>query len=162
MAEQTESKNEAEAEQSNGGDGSNGGHKVVQAAAIAAATGAAALAARKAFSARDQASEGGEKPASRKKSGDDQSTIVAMASSSWAAASHTIMPFAEEAAGAAGDWVGRNAPDVVVETIVPRFIKGFERARSQSDHPEEERNSAGPTPGAFRSTELRLGRSVSL
>ncbi len=137
MAEQSETTDKAEAEQSNGGNGSNGGHKVVQAAAIAAATGAAAFAAKKAFSARDQASESGEKTASKTKSGgEDQSTIVAMASSSWAAASHTLVPFVEEAAGAAGDWVGRNAPDVVVETIVPRFITGFERARSQSDQSE--------------------------
>ena len=133
MAEETKT-DLAEAEETKGGNGANGGARVMQAAAIAAATGAAALAAKKAFSARDQATESGEKSGSQKKSGgEDQSTIVAMASSGWSAASHTIMPFAEEAAGAAGEWVGRNAPDVVVETIVPRFIKGFERARSQSD-----------------------------
>jgi hypothetical protein len=133
MAEETKT-DQAEAEETNGGNGSNGGHRVVQAAAIAAATGAAALAAKKAFSARDQASASGETSGSQKKSGGEgQSTIAAMASSSWSAASHTILPFAEEAAGAAGEWVGRNAPDVVVETIMPRFITGFEQARSQSD-----------------------------
>jgi hypothetical protein len=125
-----------QAEETNGGNDSNGGHRVVQAAAIAAATGAAALAARKAFSARDQATESGEKSRSQKKSSQGQSTIAAMATSSWSAASHTILPFAEEAAGAAGEWVGSNAPDVVVETILPRFITGFERGRSQSDQSE--------------------------
>lgn len=130
MAEETKTD---QAEETNGGNGSNGGHRVVQAAAIAAATGAAALAARKAFSARDQATESGEKSGPQKKSSQGQSTIAAMATSSWSAASHTILPFAEEAAGAAGEWVGSNAPDVVVETILPRFITGFERGRSQSE-----------------------------
>jgi hypothetical protein len=135
MAEETKT-DQAEAEETKGGNGSNGGARVMQAAAIAAATGAAALAAKKAFSARDQATESGEKSGSQKSGGEDQSTIAAMASSGWSAASHTLLPFAEEAAGAAGDWVGRNAPDFVVETIVPRFITGFERARSQSDQSE--------------------------
>ena len=130
MAEETKTD---QAEETNGGNGSNGGHRVVQAAAIAAATGAAALAARKAFSARDQSTESGEKSGSQKKSSQGQSTIAAMATSSWSAASHTILPFAEEAAGAAGEWVGSNAPDIVVETILPRFITGFERGRSQSE-----------------------------
>jgi hypothetical protein len=134
MAEETKTD---QGEETNGGNASNGGHRVVQAAAIAAATGAAALAARKAFSARDQATtESGEKSGPQKKSSQGQSTIAAMATSSWSAASHTILPFAEEAAGAAGEWVGSNAPDVVVETILPRFITGFERGRSQSDQSE--------------------------
>lgn len=137
MAEQTEKKEQAEAEQSNGGNGSNGGHKVMQAAAIAAATGAAALAAKKAFSARDQAAESGQKSGSGAKSGGgDESMIATMASCGWSAARHSLLPFAEEAAGAAGDWVGRNGPDIVVDTIVPRFITSFERARSKSDQSE--------------------------
>jgi hypothetical protein len=138
MAEQTEMNEQAQAEESNGSNGSNGGHKVMQAAAIAAATGAAAFAAKKAFSARDQSAEGGQKSGSGAKSGGggDESMIVAMASSGWSAARHSLLPFAEEAAGAAGEWVGRNGPDVVVETIVPRFITSFERTRSKSDQSE--------------------------
>ncbi len=136
MAEQTETTDQAEAEQSNGGNGSNGGQRVMQAAAIAAATGAAALAAKKAFSARDQRAESGQKSESGKSGGGDESTIAAMASSGWSAARHSLLPFAEEAAGAAGDWVGRNGPDFVVETIVPRFITDFEQARSKSGQSE--------------------------
>ena len=42
--------------------------------------------------------------------------------------------FAEDAAGAAGEWVARNSPELVSETLVPRFIRGFEKAhRSSSD-----------------------------
>ena len=38
------------------------------------------------------------------------------------------MPLAEEAADAAGKWVAENAPDVVREQIVPRFIESFQDA----------------------------------
>jgi hypothetical protein len=127
MAEQTQQKDQAENRQANGGD-SNGGNKAMRAAAIAAATGAAAIAAKKAFSGRDQSGEG--KSSGSKQSSGNDSTLVAMASSGWSAAKDSLVPFAEEAAGAAGSWVGRNGPDYIVETIVPRFIDGFESARS--------------------------------
>jgi hypothetical protein len=120
VAEQTESRDQA------AGQESNGGHRnAMQVAAIAAATGAAALAARKAFSGRDQSGQGSQGSGS-----DDQSMLVAMASSGWNAARGSLQPFAEEAAGAAGEWVGRNGPDYVRETLVPRFIRGFESASS--------------------------------
>ena len=45
-----------------------------------------------------------------------------------------LKPLAEDAAGAAGEWVARNSPELVSETLVPRFIRGFEKAhRSSSD-----------------------------
>jgi hypothetical protein len=62
--------------------------------------------------------------------------LVAMAGSGWAAAKDSLLPFAEDAAGAAGEWVGRNGPDYVRETIVPRFISGFESARESSQESE--------------------------
>jgi hypothetical protein len=58
---------------------------------------------------------------------------VAMATSGLGAAKDSLLPFAEEAAGAAGEWVGRNGPDYVCDSIVPRFISGFERARKSSE-----------------------------
>jgi hypothetical protein len=132
MAEETQTQDQAAAEESNGGNGTNGGHKTaVRAAAIAAATGAAALAARKALSGKDQ-SEGNEKSASAR-SGGNQSTLVAMATSGLGAAKDSLLPFAEEAAGAAGEWVGRNGPDYVRDSIVPQFISGFERAQKSSE-----------------------------
>jgi hypothetical protein len=129
MAEQTQPKEQTEGQQSNGG--ANGGQKAVRAAAIAAATGAAAIAARKALSGRSQ-SGGEKKTTGSKQSGGGGSMITTMATSGWSAARDSLLPFAEEAAGAAGDWVGRNGPDYVKETIVPRFIDGFESARSSS------------------------------
>jgi hypothetical protein len=132
MAEQTQKQDQAAATESTGGNGTNGGHKTaVRAAAIAAATGAAALAAKKAFSGKDQSDEGKEKSGSSRSSGGNESTLLAMATSGLAAAKDSLLPFAEEAAGAAGEWVGRNGPDYVRDSIVPQFISGFERAAKQ-------------------------------
>jgi hypothetical protein len=132
MAEQTETKDQAPSKEANGGS-SNGGHKgAVRAAAIAAATGAAALAAKKAFSGRDQSSQGTQK-SEKRSGGGDESMLLAMATSGWSAAKDSLLPFAEDAAGVAGDWVGRNGPEYVRETIVPRFISSFEAASKSSE-----------------------------
>jgi hypothetical protein len=40
-------------------------------------------------------------------------------------ASHTLLPIAETAAHAAGKWVAENAPDVVRDRVVRRFIAAF-------------------------------------
>jgi hypothetical protein len=37
-----------------------------------------------------------------------------------------------DAATHAGEYVAKNAPDVVTDTIVPKFIRGFERARKET------------------------------
>jgi hypothetical protein len=136
MAEQTEQQTEqqAQSQQTNGGD-TNGHKNAVRAAAIAAATGAAAIAARKAFSGREQSGEGTKKTPSRRSGGGD-STLTAMATSGLAAAKDSLLPFAEDAAGAAGEWVGRNGPDYLSDTIVPQFIKGFERGRRSQQQSE--------------------------
>ena len=49
------------------------------------------------------------------------STVIDSASSS-------LVPLAEEAAEAAGKWTAENAPDVVRDRIVPRFIEAFNDA----------------------------------
>jgi hypothetical protein len=46
----------------------------------------------------------------------------------WESASDALVPLAEEAADAAGKWVAQNAPDLVRERIVPRFIESFNDA----------------------------------
>jgi hypothetical protein len=134
MAEQTESREQQGGEeQSNGG---NGSHKTaLRAAAIAAATGATAIAARKALSGRDQSS-GQAKSKSGGSSGADESMLGEMLASGWGAAKDSLLPFAEEAADAAGEWVGRNGPELVRDTLVPRFIRGFERTRESADSEE--------------------------
>jgi hypothetical protein len=122
---------EQKTEPGNGASGTDGGHKTaVRAAAIAAATGATAFAAKKAFSGREQRTGGGDAPRRRRlpRAG-DESTVGAMLASGWEAAKDSLLPFAEDAADAAGKWVARNGPEVVSETIVPRFIRGFEKAR---------------------------------
>ena len=135
MATDTEQQQQEETgEESTGNGGSNGGngHKTaVRAAAIAAATGATAFAARKAFSGRDQ-SEGEEGSKQGKSSGGDDTMVGAMLASGWHAAKDSLLPFAEDAAGAAGEWVAREGPEIISETIVPRFIRGFEKARRAS------------------------------
>jgi hypothetical protein len=133
MTEQTEQ----QTEETSGNGQSNGGHRTaVRAAAIAAATGATAFAAKKALSGRDQ--PGGEEGKQRRSSsGDEESMLGAMIGSGWHAAKDSLVPFAEEAAGAAGEWVAREGPELLSETLVPRFIRGFEKARRSSDGDDE-------------------------
>ena len=129
MAEQTTEQETAK--ETNGA--SNGGHKTaVRAAALAAATGATAFAAKKAFSGKGQSSGSGEKSGSGR-SGVNDSMIGAMIGSGWEAARESLLPFAEDGARAAGEWVGRSGPEVVRDTLVPQFINGFERGRGSAD-----------------------------
>jgi hypothetical protein len=133
MAQDTESREDQAAdEQANGG---NGGRKAaLRAAAIAAATGATAIAAKKALSKRDQSGE--ERPKSEPGSSDDESIVTDMLASGWDAAKNSLLPFAEDAAAAAGEWVGRNGPELLRDALVPRFIRGFERTRKSADTDE--------------------------
>jgi hypothetical protein len=135
---QAEQQQQQAGQQPNGNGQSNGGHKTaVRAAAIAAATGATAFAAKKAFSGRGGSAAGEEKQR-RATSADDDSMFGAMLTSGWDAARDSLVPFAEDAAGAAGEWVARNGPELVTDTLVPRFIRGFESARRSSDDSSDE------------------------
>ena len=40
----------------------------------------------------------------------------------------SLMPLVEEAADAAGKWTAKNAPDIVRDQLVPRFIEAFNDA----------------------------------
>jgi hypothetical protein len=115
------------------GNGSNGGvgRTAVRAAAIAAVSGATALAAKKAFVDRGS---GEEKPKRDERKGSNQDVIGSMVSSAWDSARDSLVPMLEDAAGSAGEYLAQNGPEVIRETIVPRFIDGFERGRgSDSD-----------------------------
>jgi hypothetical protein len=123
-------------EQSGAEQGGGGTSTAVKAAAAAAATGVAAIAARKALSNRGgegsnvRSSSNGGSPSSRK--GDLSSTLNHVLSGGWEAARDALVPAAEDAAGAAGEWVAQNGPEVVRERIVPKFIDSFNDARGES------------------------------
>jgi len=105
------------------------GSTAVKAAAAAAATSVAAIAAKKALSHRSsngQSSNGGSEK------GDMGSMLSSALSGGWDAARDALVPAAEDAAGAAGEWLAENAPDFVRERIVPRFIESFNDASGAS------------------------------
>lgn len=137
MAE-TETAEQTQSEETSG-DGATAEHDTrktaVRAAAIAAASGATALAAKKAFSGRgqkaDEEGEGADRKPARKQGGGDESVLSSMLTSSWESARGSLVPMLEDAATSAGEYVARNAPDVVTEKLVPQFIRGFERGRKQ-------------------------------
>lgn len=107
-----------------------GGSGLKAAAAAAAAAGAAAIIARKALSG-DGGSNGHR---SRNGGGSDSSRqsgtmFGSIASGGWDAARDALGPAAEDAAAAVGKFVAQNAPDIVRDRIVPRFIESFNEAR---------------------------------
>jgi hypothetical protein len=112
-------------------EGGGGASTAVKAAAAAAATGVAAFAAKKALSGRSsngRSSNGG----SPSKKGDIGSTLSSVLSGGWDAARDALVPAAEDAAGAAGEYLAKNGPDFVRERIVPRFIESFNEAQGES------------------------------
>jgi len=111
------------------GQGSQDSHRTaVKAAVAAAATAAAAVGAKKALSGR-QSSNGrsGSNGSSTGGSGDRSqgSMMSSMLSGGWDAARDALVPAAEDAAGALGEYAAKNAPQIVRERIVPRFIEAF-------------------------------------
>src|SRR5207248_8282237 len=79
----------------------------VKAAAAAAATGVAAIAARKALSGRGHNSDRAKNGGSPSK-GEGDSLISSMLSGGWEAARDSLLPIAEDAAGAAGEFLAQN------------------------------------------------------
>jgi hypothetical protein len=107
--------------------GGGGRATAVKAAAAAAATGVAAIAAKKALSGRGH-DDGHAKNGGRPSKGEGESLLSSMISGGWEAARDTLLPIAEDAAGAAGEFLAQNGPDVIRERIVPRFIQSFNEA----------------------------------
>jgi hypothetical protein len=50
------------------------------------------------------------------------------ASNAWEAASRSLIPFAGEAAAAAGKAAAKKAPDLLRKELIPRFIDAFQKA----------------------------------
>jgi hypothetical protein len=150
MAEVKEAKNKAQdavEEQTNGSSEENGGtgRAALRAAAIAAASGATAIAARKALSSRSDSDEGddgeqGERRPRKKQSsgGGADSVLTTALSTGWESARDTVVPMLGNAAVQAGEYVARSSPELVRDTIVPQFIRGFESARKNSDDGDDD------------------------
>jgi hypothetical protein len=120
-------------EQQSTGNGSDARKTAFRAAAIAAASGATAIAARKAFSGSQSQQEN----ASKQQNGVGGDSLVGgMVGSGLNAARDSLLPFAEQAANAAGEYLASNGPDFVRETIVPAFIEGFQGAQQSSGDDE--------------------------
>ena len=111
------------------GNGSEGRKTALRAAAIAAASGATAIAAKRAFSGSQQSEE---RRSTRQSNGSGDSLMGGVLGSGWHAAKDSLVPFAEDAATAAGEYLGRSGPDFVRETIVPAFIEGFQSGQKSS------------------------------
>lgn len=62
------------------------------------------------------------------RNGGSQGRGGSLLASVWDTASDTLMPLAEEAAEAAGKWTAENAPDIVRDQLMPRFIESFNDA----------------------------------
>jgi hypothetical protein len=132
MAEQAEQVKE------NVSSGSGMGSTALKAAAAAAAAGAAAVVARKALSHDGSGSDAGDSSrgsngssgnGNSKSSGMGSGALGSIASGGWEAARDALLPAAEDVAGAAGAFVAENAPEVVRDRIVPRFIESFNDSR---------------------------------
>lgn len=123
---------EQQEQQNESGSQSGGvGGTAVKAAAAAAATGVAALAAKKALSGRGSSngdSGNGDSPRGQ----GEGSVLKSVLSGGWEAARDALLPAAEDAAGAAGEYVAQHGPEILRERIVPRFVDSFNEGRGGS------------------------------
>ena len=117
MADEQQREQESQQDEQGGGVGTG---TAVKAAAAAAVTSVAAVAAKKALSHRGGSKSG---------LGDAGSVLSSVLSSGWDAARDALVPAAEDAAGAAGDYLAKNGPDFVRDRIIPKFIDSFNEAR---------------------------------
>jgi hypothetical protein len=127
---QAETKERENVEETSGNGSSGAGKTAVRAAAIAAVSGATALAAKKAFGDRGSDED---KPERAQRKGGGNDVLSSMFSSGWDSAKDSLVPMIEDAASSAGEYLARNGPELVRDTILPRFIDGFERGRKSGD-----------------------------
>jgi hypothetical protein len=105
-------------------------------AAVAAAAGVGAYALRKAMTSGSGTSlvpgrndeDDGEDDGEESENGGGGLRGSSLLATVMESASHSLLPLAEDAAEAAGKWTAENAPDVVRDRIVPRFIESFNDA----------------------------------
>ena len=126
-----------EAEQQGNGQSGSGAMKALKIGALAAAAGTAAYAASKAITPSDSGDEGESKnggggggSSSSSRTSMDQ-IVSAIGSSRWEVLRDLIVPFAENGARSAGAFVATDTPDILSETLVPKFIEGFAEAKGK-------------------------------
>lgn len=97
-------------------------------AAVAAAAGVAAYGLKKALSGSGGGSSllptRGEDEDDHGEDG-ERSRGGSLLQTAWESAAETLVPLAEDAADAAGKWVAENAPEVIRDRIMPRFVESF-------------------------------------
>ena len=109
-----------------------GASTAVKAAAAVAATGAAAYGAKKALSHRGGDNDHSSNGSSSSRKGDMGEMLNSVLTGGWEAARDALVPAAEDAAGAAGEYLAKNGPEFVREKVVPRFIESFNEASGGS------------------------------
>jgi hypothetical protein len=121
-------------EQQNGG---SGARKALKIGGLAAAAGTAAFAASKAMSSRgkqdDDDSESSEDGAARARSGrvSTEQVFSAIGSARWDVLRDIVVPIAENGARSAGAYVAKEGPEFLSESLVPKFIDGFNEGHEQ-------------------------------
>jgi hypothetical protein len=120
-------------EQQNGG---SGARKALKIGGLAAAAGTAAFAASKAMGSRakknDDDSESSKDGAARGRGGRSAEQIVsAIGSARWDVLRDIVVPIAENGARSAGAYVAKEGPEFLSESLVPKFIDGFNEGHEQ-------------------------------
>src|SRR4029078_12512871 len=95
------------------------------------ATAAAAVAAKKALSGRHSSNGQSGNGNGARSSGDRSqgAMMSSMLSGGWDAARDALLPAAEDAAAALGEYAAKNAPEIVRERVVPRVRGGCNEKR---------------------------------
>jgi hypothetical protein len=119
----------AEQEQQQSGD--SGARKALKVGALAAAAGTAAYAASKAVGSRGDDAQSSENGSPRGGRVSVEQLVSAIGSARWDVLRDVVVPFAESGASSAGAYIAKDGPDFLSETLVPKFIEGFNEARGQ-------------------------------
>lgn len=93
-------------------------------AAVSAAVGVAVYGLRKALAERG----GLPLPQGVDRDAGEHRRSSSMAATAWQSASDSLLPLAEDAAGAAGKWAAKKSPALIRDRLLPRFIEAFKAA----------------------------------
>jgi hypothetical protein len=117
--------------------GSSGARKALKIGGLAAAAGTAAFAASKAMSSRGEKAEDSgtsNDGAARGRGGrvSAEQLISAIGSARWDVLRDLVVPVAENGARSAGAYVAREGPEFLSDSLVPKFIEGFNETQEAS------------------------------